>query len=1015
MANVTVQLPDGSFVEGPEENLAQIQIAAPGARTLSPDEYRAAYAAQQIREEERGTLGALKAGASGVVEGVTGLPLAEAAQVAYGRITGGEEGQREAQERLRIRGEEQVAANLAGQALGFGGAAALTLGGSSALSTTTRAVTAGSRAVMAVGERAAEFAAKTAAENTIKQKLAAAAARGIAEGGLLSAGGIAKEAVEGREITGELIGTHIASGMLFGGVGGAAFAGLGAAGAAAAKSAGLGTVGALVGATVGGLTAGPVGAVAGAAAGTIGGKLLGRSASAGARAIADEAAAAATRAADTSAARVTGDLTAEEMAAAISGRAEQNAAEAAEAASVAGAETLETAEARIERARLMQERGDAAISDAARAGEISQDGMLRRALENLEDPNSALASAQRAAALDADTTLRKTAEEMGNYQSGTLAEVNAGTKAAHDLSTGQAKARTMQRHAAQTPDADFLASAAKIRIAEDIRGLAGEVQARMGAAGEFFTGRNAVDAQLAALERKAAALDRLTDDAAGLAEAHRIGDEAKRGFDNMTAAMRGKGIDETKFVQGLQQASPANALRATLESADVFGDRIAATQIAINDAWREIIPSTKEFSKNFVREGLEYDPRNPFMMAKIIDDRKLFQFLSGELAAGGNNSRIDAVARYIERQQKFQTTVERLFSEGAPAAEVARVARGAKAARAASGQFATARTAAAAKEAANTLSRDAVERLKISALGSVPLVGKALATLVDLQARATIERATSVMLANAESKIGAAVASFIQGGEKAGRVVAEIATKIEPAIANAPTKPRSEPVKNISNVPAKMTRQEMANEAAKQMAIVASVAGTPQALQAYAYAASRPLHFESDDRLAITVANATARATAFLDSRRVAAATSNTLQPQLERPQLTDAQVSSWRAYVATTTDPLSVLADLKNGTVRREQAETLRVLYPAIYVAIQTKIIDALHDAKRPISYAQRVSLYSLFGAAADPSLAPAAIATIQQSFVPAQAPRPRPGNVRGSFAEDLGAEPGKSARGIQ
>ena len=1015
MATVTVQLPDGSFVEGPEENLAQIQQAAPGAKVLTPDEYRTAYATQQIREEESGTIGALKSGAAGLIEGATGVPLAEAAQVAYGRITGGEEGQREAQERLRIRGEEQKAANLAGQAIGFGGAAVATLGASAELSTAARVATAGSRGIMAVGERAAETAAKQFAEDTIKQKIAAAAARGAAEGVALSAGGVAKEATEGREITGELIGTHVASGLLFGGLGGAVFSGLGIAATAAAKNAGIGTAGGLVGGTIGGLVGGPAGAVAGAATGTVAGKLLGKSASAGARAIADEAAARVATAIDDQTARVTGDLTADEIAAAIKGRADQTAAEAADVATVTGPETLETAEARLERARLMQERGDAAADDIARASEINQDGMLQRALKAQEDPNSALATAQRAAAHDADETLRQTAEAMGNYRKGTLAEVNAGTQAAHSMSTGASKARTMQRLAAGTTDADFLASAAKIRIAEEIRSLAGEVQDRMGAAGEHFTGRRTVDNQLAELERRAASLDHLTDDAAGLAEAHRIGDEAKRGFDNMTATMRGKGIDETRFVRGLQEASPANNLRAALESADIFGDKIAATQIAINDAWRDIIPSLKEFSKNFVREGLEYDTRNPFAMAKIIDDRKLFSFLSSDLATGGNNSRIDAVARYIERQKTFQNTVNRLFSEGAPAAEVARVAKGAKAASVASGQFAKARTAAAAKEAADVLSKDAVERLKISAFGSVPLIGKALATLVDLQARATIERATSVMLANTESKIAASVASFVQGGEKAGRVVAEIAVGVKPQINAAPTKPRAEPAKDLSNVPAKATRQSMAAEAAKQMAIVASVAGTPQALNAYAYAASRPMHFDSDDRLSLTLANATARATAFLNAHRVTTRIDDTLQPQLERPQLTDAQVSTWRSYVATATNPLGVLDDLNKGAVTREQAETLRTLYPAIYVAIQTKMMDALHDAKRPISYSQRVALYTLFGAATDPSLVPAAIATIQQSFAPAQAPRPRPGNVRGSFAEGLGVEQGRSARGIQ
>jgi len=1017
MATVTVQLPDGSFVEGPEENLAQIQQAAPGAKALTPDEYRTAYATQQIREEERGTMGAIKAGASGLVEGATGLPLAEAAQVAYGRIMGGEEGQREAQERLRIRGEEQQAANLAGQAIGFGGTAVASLGVSAELSTAARGArlaTAPARGIMALGEGAATLAAKQLAEGTIRQKLTAAAARGATEGALLGTGGVLKEATEGREITGELIFEHIASATLFGAAGGAVFSGLGTAATAAAKNAGMGTAGALVGGTIGGLTGGPVGAAVGAATGTVAGKLLGKSASAGARAIADEAATRVASAIDAQGARATGPLTAEEIAATIKAREAENAADVAADLASGPGESLETAEARMERARLIQERETAAVEDAARAGEINQDQMLQQALKHQEDPNSALASAQRSASLDAEKTMAESAEGMGNYKTGELATGLAGAEAAHGMSTGAGKSGTLKILAGETAGADALASTAKIRVAEEIRALAEEVKQRMGGAGEFFTGKVKIKNQLATLERRAASLDHLTDDAAGLAEAHKIGDEAKRDFDAMTVGLKGKGIDEVSFVRGLQEASPANNLRRALESADLFGDSIAATQIEANKAYREMIPASIAFGKEFVREGLEYDIRNPFKMAKTIDDRKVFQFLTRELAQGGNNSRIDAFARYLDSQLKFQTTMGRLYSRGASPAEIARVTKGIAAAQKARDLFNVARKAAAAKEAADVLSRDAVERLKISAFGSVPLVGKALATLVDLQARATIERATSVMLAKTETKIAESVASFVRGGEKAGRVVAEIAVGVKPAMNAAPTKPRREPAKDLASVPAKATREGMAAEAAKQMAIIASVAGTPAALNAYAYAASRPMHFESDDRLSLTLANASARAVAFLDAHRITRS-SDTLQPQLERPQLTDAQVSSWRSYVATTTNPLGVLDDLNKGAVTREQAETLRALYPAIYSAIQTRMLDALHDAKREISYSQRVALYTLFGAATDPSLAPAAVATIQQSFAPAQAPRPRPSNVRGSFAAGPGTPRRSADRGIQ
>jgi hypothetical protein len=110
-----------------------------------------------------------------------------------------------------------------------------------------------------------------------------------------------------------------------------------------------------------------------------------------------------------------------------------------------------------------------------------------------------------------------------------------------------------------------------------------------------------------------------------------------------------------------------------------------------------------------------------------------------------------------------------------------------------------------------------------------------------------------------------------------------------------------------------------------------------------------------------------------------------------------------------TAAKPLSVLDDLERGTVRREQVETLRALYPALYSSIQSRILDTLHSTRAQISFPQRVLLYQLFGSATDPSLRPQAIAGIQASFAPMQpapqagALRATPGRVRGSFAADL------------
>jgi len=181
------------------------------------------------------------------------------------------------------------------------------------------------------------------------------------------------------------------------------------------------------------------------------------------------------------------------------------------------------------------------------------------------------------------------------------------------------------------------------------------------------------------------------------------------------------------------------------------------------------------------------------------------------------------------------------------------------------------------------------------------------------------------------------------------------------------------------------------------------------------------MQFTTDPRLATTVANASARAMAFLYAKRPPTFESDTLQPNLVSRQLSDGQIAQWRAYATTAAQPLSVLDDLQRGTVRREQVETLRALYPAMYSSIQAKVMDQLHDSRAQISYAQRVLLFQMFGATTDPSLRPASIAAVQTSFMPVQPTAPRggqgtPGKVRGSFAADLRTGPESlAARGGQ
>jgi hypothetical protein len=314
-------------------------------------------------------------------------------------------------------------------------------------------------------------------------------------------------------------------------------------------------------------------------------------------------------------------------------------------------------------------------------------------------------------------------------------------------------------------------------------------------------------------------------------------------------------------------------------------------------------------------------------------------------------------------------------------------------------------------EAARFLKQDAMEQLKIGVAGKIPGIGQAVTALLDLERRATMERALSGLVGNADKRINDAVKAFVRGAERPGRIIAEAArgAAVEAGTKPAPQiKPKEAIAKELATAAPKQTRETMAKEALKQIATVTAVVGTPGALDTFAFAGTAPMQFTTDPRLATTVANASARAMAFLYAKRPPTFESDTLQPELVARQLSDGQLATWRAYAMTAAQPLSVLDDLQRGTVRREQVETLRALYPAIYSSIQSKILDELHTSRAQISFPQRVLLFQLFGSATDPSLKPQTIAAIQSSFMPAQpapigAPRATPGRVRGSFAADL------------
>lgn len=92
-----------------------------------------------------------------------------------------------------------------------------------------------------------------------------------------------------------------------------------------------------------------------------------------------------------------------------------------------------------------------------------------------------------------------------------------------------------------------------------------------------------------------------------------------------------------------------------------------------------------------------------------------------------------------------------------------------------------------------------------------------------------------------------------------------------------------------------------------------------------------------------------------------------------------DQELARFERYLKAAQDPLSVLDDLKQGTMTREGTETLQALYPALYQDIQQVTLAHAAQLERRLPYAQRINLSILLGVPVDSSMDQQFISTMQ------------------------------------
>lgn len=111
---------------------------------------------------------------------------------------------------------------------------------------------------------------------------------------------------------------------------------------------------------------------------------------------------------------------------------------------------------------------------------------------------------------------------------------------------------------------------------------------------------------------------------------------------------------------------------------------------------------------------------------------------------------------------------------------------------------------------------------------------------------------------------------------------------------------------------------------------------------------------------------------------------------------LSDQAKHTYMLYYKASTDPLSVVTSLQDGTVRPEQVEALKTNYPGMYAELQQKVLEhvALERGKgNEVPYQKLAQMAVLFGTReVDPSFSPDRVNMLQAVMQPTQAPTKNP-----------------------
>ena len=132
-----------------------------------------------------------------------------------------------------------------------------------------------------------------------------------------------------------------------------------------------------------------------------------------------------------------------------------------------------------------------------------------------------------------------------------------------------------------------------------------------------------------------------------------------------------------------------------------------------------------------------------------------------------------------------------------------------------------------------------------------------------------------------------------------------------------------------------------------------------------------------------------ARASQFLSAK-----IQNNSAGPLEKPlPMSKMQIAQFERYYQTIEGPISVMKNIKDGSIGAEQVETLNAVYPQLYQEMKSHVMDAMLDhvrlmGKGMIPYKTKMGLSAFIGEPLDTSLTPQSIMANQMIYQAAPQP---------------------------